>query len=49
LEIEDSVSLIIYPSYGSDESQELFCHRMYLVEHIDKSIPLHPDLGEDDV
>lgn len=49
LEIQDSVSLIIYPLFGSDESQELFCHRKHLVENIDKSIPLHPDLEEDDV
>jgi hypothetical protein len=44
LNIKDAVTLVIYPIYNNDESQQLFCHRNHLREKLLKSIPLHPDI-----
>lgn len=44
LALRDAVVLDVFPSYESEEMQELYCHRMHFAKLIDKSIPLHPDL-----
>ena len=46
--ITEAAVLNIQPNIQSDEVQSLFCHKYHLVELINKSIPLHPDLFEDD-
>jgi hypothetical protein len=42
--LSEAVILNIQPNIKSDEIQHLFCHKNHLVEKIDKSIMLHPDL-----
>jgi hypothetical protein len=48
LSITKAVVLNIQPNIQSDEFQSLFCHKYHLVELINKSTPLHPDLFKDD-
>jgi len=44
--LKDAAVLSVKPSVESDEEQQLFCHKNHLVERMDKSIVLHPDLFE---
>jgi len=47
LDINEAVIITIKPNISSDETQNLFSHRMHLIEHLDKSVILHPDIFED--
>ena len=44
LEIDEAVSLVVFPQVNGEESQQLFCHKKCLNDRLDKSIPRHPDL-----
>lgn len=42
--LKDAAILNIQPNINSEEVQSFFCHKHHLLELINKSIPLHPDL-----
>ncbi|HMW32523.1 MAG TPA: hypothetical protein PLH27_00830 [bacterium] len=48
LPLEEATILTIQPNIKSGEKQNLFCHKNHLMERLIKSIPLHPDLFDDD-
>jgi len=49
LEIENAVLLQVYPQINGDESQELFCHKKCLRDGLHESVPVHPDLLDDEI
>ena len=46
--LKDAAVITIQPNIESDEVQQLFCHKNHLIERIDKSIILHPDLYDEE-
>lgn len=42
--LRDAVVLIALPHINSEEEQQFFCHKEHLIENLDKSVILHPDL-----
>ena len=48
VDIDKTVVLQVYPFYNSDEFQQLYCHKKCLTDKMDKTIPQHPDLIEDE-
>lgn len=44
LKYEEAVMLQVFPTLYHEESQQLFCHRDHLLERLHKSVPVHPDL-----
>jgi hypothetical protein len=47
LNIKVAAVIVLKPNIDSEESQQLFCHKIHFVEKIDKRIVLHPDFFED--
>jgi hypothetical protein len=45
--LKRAVVLSVQPNIEREEWQNLFCHKNHLIEKIDKSIVLHPDLFEE--
>jgi len=39
-----AVELVVFPTPGEEQSQALTCHRLCLVQLVDRRVPLHPDL-----
>ena len=48
LNINEALIITIRPNVSSEDTQNLFSHRFHLIEHLHKSIILHPDIFEDD-
>ncbi len=44
----DAVRMVIFPPDAEGESQTLYCHRKHLLQHLDRSVPHHPALDDDD-
>ena len=45
---QEAVLLVLHPPGVREESQSLYAHRRCLLEKLDPSVPLHPDLMEDE-
>ncbi len=44
LKKEIATLIQIIPKINDVESQDLYCHKKCLIERLDKSIPIHPNL-----
>jgi hypothetical protein len=48
LPIGQAVLLVAYPRHGEDETQNLYSHKACLRARLHPSVPVHPDLFEDE-
>lgn len=46
--LKKAIVLTVQPNIFNEEKQQLFCHRKHLVEKINRSIFLHPDIFNDE-
>jgi hypothetical protein len=48
ISLEEAVVLTVQSNIKNEEKQQLFSHRVCLVERVDKSVVLHPAFFDDD-